>query len=59
MTLQLALDQIALHEIIEVVTEVQDIVDIVEIGTPLIIKEGLAGVTLIKNDFPISPSWQM
>jgi 3-hexulose-6-phosphate synthase len=52
MKLQLALDQVSLDQALEVVAETQDLIDIVEIGTPFIIKEGLAAVAAIKESFP-------
>ena len=51
MRLQLALDQISLEQAIQVVAETQDLIDIVEIGTPFIIKEGLAAVAAMKARF--------
>jgi 3-hexulose-6-phosphate synthase len=41
MKLQLALDLVNIPEAIEVVREVQDHIDVVEIGTPVVINEGL------------------
>lgn len=51
MRLQLALDELSIGEAVEIVAELHDLVDIVEIGTPLIIKEGLAAVTTMKKRF--------
>jgi 3-hexulose-6-phosphate synthase len=51
MKLQLALDQVSLDQGLEVVSEIQDLIDIVEIGTPFIIKEGLAAVAAMKKRF--------
>jgi 3-hexulose-6-phosphate synthase len=51
MKLQLALDQVSLDQAIEVVAETQDLIDIVEIGTPFIIKEGLTAVAAVKRSF--------
>ncbi len=51
MQLQLALDQVSLEQAVEIVDQLQDFIDIVEIGTPLIFKEGLTAVTTIKNRF--------
>jgi 3-hexulose-6-phosphate synthase len=51
MKLQLALDQISLDQAVEAVSETQDLIDIVEIGTPFIIKEGLAAVAAMKKRF--------
>jgi 3-hexulose-6-phosphate synthase len=50
--LQLALDFGSREVIKSIVDELKDIIDIVEIGTPLIIKEGLNLVSVIKNTFP-------
>lgn len=52
MRLQLALDDISLTEALQLVEQVQDCLDIVEIGTPLIIEEGLAPVRAMKARFP-------
>jgi 3-hexulose-6-phosphate synthase len=51
MKLQLALDQLSLDQAIEVVAEIHDLIDIVEIGTPFLIKEGLAAVAAMKKRF--------
>src|SRR5699024_10648264 len=50
--LQLALDLVNIPEAIEVVKEVQAFIDIVEIGTPVINKEGLKAVAEVKAAFP-------
>jgi 3-hexulose-6-phosphate synthase len=52
MKLQLALDSTDIEMAKEVLSEVQDIIDIAEIGTPLIIKEGVGAVREIKEQFP-------
>ncbi|GGG11441.1 3-hexulose-6-phosphate synthase [Paenibacillus abyssi] len=52
MKLQLALDLVNIPEGIEVVKEVQEYIDIVEIGTPVIINEGLRAVKEMKEAFP-------
>ncbi|AXI10189.1 3-hexulose-6-phosphate synthase [Oceanobacillus zhaokaii] len=52
MELQLALDLVNIPEAIELVKEVQDSIDIVEIGTPIINSEGHAAVREMKNAFP-------
>jgi 3-hexulose-6-phosphate synthase len=52
MKLQLALDLVNITEAKEVVNEVQEHVEIVEIGTPVIINEGLRAVKEIKEAFP-------
>jgi 3-hexulose-6-phosphate synthase len=52
MELQLALDLVNIEEAIQVVSEVQEHIDIVEIGTPVVINEGLRAVKEIKEAFP-------
>ncbi|WP_026573303.1 3-hexulose-6-phosphate synthase [Bacillus sp. UNC438CL73TsuS30] len=52
MELQLALDLVNIPEGIEVVKEVAEHIDIVEIGTPVVINEGLRAVKEIKQAFP-------
>lgn len=52
MKLQLALDLVDIPGAIEVVKEVGEYIDIVEIGTPVINKEGLAAVKEVKAAFP-------
>ncbi|MGN7409018.1 3-hexulose-6-phosphate synthase [Sporosarcina sp. SAFN-010] len=52
MKLQLALDLVDIPGAIEVVNEVREFIDIVEIGTPVINKEGLAAVKEVKAAFP-------
>ena len=49
MELQLALDLVNISEAKEVVQEVQEYIDIVEIGTPVVINEGLKAVKEIKG----------
>nr|WP_255654644.1 3-hexulose-6-phosphate synthase [Cohnella sp. REN36] len=50
--LQLALDLVDIPGAKEVVREVGEYVDIVEIGTPVVINEGLRAVREIKAEFP-------
>lgn len=52
MKLQLALDLVNIPEAKEVIKEVEDHIDIVEIGTPIIKIEGLKAVKEIKETFP-------
>ncbi|MBY0158740.1 3-hexulose-6-phosphate synthase [Paenibacillus lautus] len=52
MKLQLAIDLVNIPEAKEVVKEVQEYIDIVEIGTPVVINEGLRAVKEIKEAFP-------
>ncbi|MCM3791019.1 3-hexulose-6-phosphate synthase [Domibacillus indicus] len=52
MKLQLALDLVNIPQAIELIKEVQEHVDVVEIGTPVVINEGLRAVKEVKNAFP-------
>ncbi|WP_067727603.1 3-hexulose-6-phosphate synthase [Oceanobacillus damuensis] len=52
MELQLALDLVNIPEAKKIVEEVQDHIDIVEIGTPVVKIEGLKAVKEIKEAFP-------
>jgi 3-hexulose-6-phosphate synthase len=52
MELQLALDLVNIPEAKELVKEVEEYIDIVEIGTPVVINEGLRAVKEIKEAFP-------
>ncbi|EIJ81375.1 3-hexulose-6-phosphate synthase [Bacillus methanolicus PB1] len=52
MQLQLALDLVNIEEAKQVVSEVQEYVDIVEIGTPVIKIWGLQAVKAVKDAFP-------
>ena len=52
MKLQLALDLVNIPQAIELVKEVEEHIDIVELGTPVINKEGLKAVEEMKAAFP-------
>jgi 3-hexulose-6-phosphate synthase len=52
MKLQLALDMLHIEEALSLLAEIADVVDIVEIGTPLIMKEGIKAVSVIKQAYP-------
>lgn len=52
MKLQLALDLVNIPQAIEVISEVEGYIDTVEIGTPVINKEGLKAVEEVKANFP-------
>ena len=52
MKLQLALDIIDIPEAKKLLDEVKDLIDIVEIGTPFIIKEGVKAINEIKQIYP-------
>ncbi|MFT4106702.1 MAG: 3-hexulose-6-phosphate synthase [Lacrimispora sp.] len=52
MKLQLALDDISLENAVKLVEEVHDYIDIIEIGTPMIIEYGMTPVRTMKEKFP-------
>lgn len=52
MKLQLALDDITLEDAVKLVGEVQDDIDIVEIGTPMVIEYGMEPVRVMKEKYP-------
>lgn len=52
MKLQLALDDISLQDALVLVEKVRDYIDIIEIGSPVIIAEGMHAVRKIKEKFP-------
>lgn len=52
MKLQLALDDITLEEAMKLVANVRDYVDIIEVGTPMVMEYGMAPVRELKKRFP-------
>ncbi|GBF75985.1 3-hexulose-6-phosphate synthase [Paenibacillus sp. 598K] len=52
MKLQLALDLVNIPEALALVEQVEEYIDVVEIGTPVVINEGLHAVKAIKDRFP-------
>ena len=52
MKLQLALDDITLEKALELVENVQDYVDIIEVGTPMVMEYGTIPVRELKKRFP-------
>lgn len=52
MKLQIALDLDSLEKAQEAGEKVHDIVDIIELGTPLMLKEGVRAVSVMKKRFP-------
>jgi 3-hexulose-6-phosphate synthase len=52
MKLQLALDDITLEDALELVAKVKDYIDIIEVGTPLVIEEGMRPVRALRKHFP-------
>ncbi|HET6413229.1 MAG TPA: 3-hexulose-6-phosphate synthase [Anaeromyxobacter sp.] len=53
--IQLAIDSLRLEEGVTLVSRVRDLVDIIEVGTPLVIREGVASVRRFHQAFPEVP----
>lgn len=52
MKLQVALDDITLEEAVKLIEQVKEDVDIVEVGTPMVIEYGMDAVRTMKEKFP-------
>lgn len=52
MKIQLAFDYTTVQNMLKVLKSVRDVIDIVEIGTPMIIKYGVEAVKVVKNTYP-------
>lgn len=52
MKIQLALDDVCLQEAVDIAKEVEEYVDILEIGTPLLMEYGIEAVRTMKKHFP-------
>ena len=52
MKLQLALDTFSIQQSLNILEELADVVDIVEIGTPMIVRDGVHAVKAVKTAFP-------
>ena len=52
MKLQLALDELTLPEALAFIDKVVDDVDIIEVGTPFLIREGVNAIKAIKEKYP-------
>ena len=52
MKLQIALDLVRSEVALEMVDQIHDVIDILEVGTPMILREGMLPVRLIKQKFP-------
>ena len=52
MKLQLALDFATIEDSIKILKEVNEVIDIVEIGTPFLLQDGLKAVRKIKGAYP-------
>jgi 3-hexulose-6-phosphate synthase len=52
MKLQIAIDSVRVETALKMVEEIHDIIDIVEVGTPMIMREGMLPVRMIKEKYP-------
>ncbi|MGM9946913.1 3-hexulose-6-phosphate synthase [Floccifex sp.] len=52
MKLQLALDDITMEKAVDLVENVQEFIDVIEIGTPMVIEYGMEPVRIMKKRFP-------
>ena len=52
MRLQIAIDNASADTILDTVDQIADIIDIVEVGTPMVIREGQKAVRLVKEKYP-------
>lgn len=52
MKLQIALDELSLERAMELCEQVREYIDIIEIGTPFVIREGMKAVALFAKTFP-------
>ena len=52
MKLQIAFDMVSAETGLKLVSEIHDVIDIVEVGTPMIVREGMFAVRLIKTSYP-------
>lgn len=53
MKLQLAIDDMTLSEALSFIDKVEKYVDIIEVGTPFLIREGCHAIQAIKNKYPL------
>lgn len=52
MKLQVALDRVGIDQALQIVSEIHDVADIIEIGTPMILRDGMLPVRKVKAAFP-------
>ena len=52
MKLQIAIDNATANTILDTVDKIADIIDIVEVGTPMVIRDGQLAVRLVKEKYP-------
>lgn len=52
MKLQIAVDIADTNKVIEIADSIYDVIDIYEVGTPVIMKEGLSPIKVLKDKYP-------
>jgi 3-hexulose-6-phosphate synthase len=52
MELQLALDLVTLEEAKKILRDLGDVIDIAEIGTPFLVRDGVGAVEAVRREFP-------
>ena len=52
MKLQIAVDIADTQRVLEIAKQVHDVIDIFEVGTPVIMKEGMNPVRALKKEYP-------
>lgn len=52
MKLQIAIDLATAEEAVAMVEKIHDVIDIVEVGTPMVVREGMLGVKMLKEKYP-------
>ena len=57
--MQLALDELGLDAALALAEQVRSYVDIIEAGTPLLLREGMRAVQALRNAFPEKEIWRM
>lgn len=52
MKLQIAFDLMSANDALDAAAEIYDIIDIIEVGTPMIVREGMVPVRMLKKSYP-------
>lgn len=55
MKLQISLDMIRTPEALSLAEKISDVIDIIEVGTPMIVREGMTPVQKLKESYPKIP----
>lgn len=52
MKLQIAIDMVSSEKALQMADQIHDLIDIIEVGTPMIVREGMRAVRMIKEKYP-------